>query len=183
MIVHRYENSEKEVRNTKGPIIFLAGPTVRGNQQHLTSWRFACIEEFQKQKFDGSLIIPEFANKTESDKGKDWIVSWEFNGLKRADCIIFWIPRTRELIGLTTNFELGYWLNRSPEKIVYGRPTDAYRIRYLDVMWREDFFERGCRTPLIHNSLEETVEAAIEKVRYGEYLYTKRVLEEEGFEV
>ncbi len=38
------------------------------------------------------------SSKTESDKGKDWIPVWEFNGLKKADCILFWIPRTRDKI-------------------------------------------------------------------------------------
>ena len=64
MNVLRYETSEKEFENyTDKPIIFLAGPTVRGNQPHLTSWRFAAIEEFKKQGFDGTLIVPEFTDK------------------------------------------------------------------------------------------------------------------------
>jgi hypothetical protein len=90
MNIYRYEKSMEEVSNAPGPVVFLAGPTVRGNQTHLTSWRFAAIEEFEKQGFTGSLIIPEFTSKTESDVGKDWIIHWENNGLNRADCIMFW---------------------------------------------------------------------------------------------
>jgi len=163
MKTYRYESTEESVTNIKGLVVFLAGPTVRGNQQHLTSWRFACIDEFKKQGFDGSLILPEFTDNTESDVGKDWIIRWEFNGLKRADCILFWIPRTRELIGLTTNFELGYWLGREPEKVVLGRPDDAYRINYTDVMWKEDFALRGFskECPPILNTLENTVKHSI----------------------
>jgi nucleoside 2-deoxyribosyltransferase len=160
----RYEQSENEVRNFDGPSVFLAGPTVRGNQPHLTSWRFAAIDEFKKQGFDGALIIPEFTSKTESDKGKDWIPLWEFNGLKRADCIMFWIPRTRELIGLTTNWEFGYWIGRDIGKVVYGRPDDAYRIGYLDIMWKAIIKEiNGGREVFatIHNSLESTVLGSI----------------------
>lgn len=135
MKVYRYECTEQDVLDAPGPVIFLAGPTVRGNQTHLTSWRFEAIKIFKKLKFKGSLIVPEFTLRTESDKGKEgWIVHWENNGLTRADCIMFWIPRTRELIGLTTNFELGYWMGKQPQKVVYGRPEDAYRVRYLDVM-------------------------------------------------
>lgn len=160
MKVFRYENSEEEVRSVTTPSIFLAGPTVRGNQPHLTSWRFAAIDEFAKQGFDGALIVPEFTSKTESDKGKDWIPLWEFNGLKKADCIMFWIPRTRELIGLTTNWELGYWMGRLPDKIVYGRPDDAYRIGYLDIMWKATV----CYST-IFNSLEDTVKDSIEMAK------------------
>ena len=44
--VHRYEESEDTVRSINRPSVFLAGPTVRGNQPHLTSWRFEAIEDF-----------------------------------------------------------------------------------------------------------------------------------------
>ncbi len=163
MKVHRYEESEAIVSSIDRPSIFLAGPTVRGNQPHLTSWRFAAIEEFEKQGFKGELIVPEFTSKTESDKGKAWIPLWEFNGLKKADCIMFWIPRTRELIALTTNMEFGYWQAREPQKMIYGRPDDAYRMAYLDIMWEAVAKENNQYTPTIYNSLESTVSASIAK--------------------
>jgi len=158
---HRYEETELMVNNIDRPSVFLAGPTVRGNQPHLTSWRFAAIEEFEKQGFDGDLIIPEFTSKTESDKGKAWIPKWEFNGLKKADCIMFWIPRTRELIALTTNMEFGFWQAREPQKMVYGRPNDAYRMGYLDIMWEEVAIETKKYKSVIYSSLEDTVAASI----------------------
>ena len=160
--IFRYEQSEEEVRNDPNVSIFLAGPTVRGNQPHLISWRFPCIDEFEKQKFNDSLIIPEFTDKSQSDKGKDWIPLWEFNGLKKANCILFWIPRTRELIGLTTNWELGYWMGHEPQKILYGRPDGAYRTRYLDIMWEATFLGFQHFLPKIYNTLEAIVQASIE---------------------
>jgi len=51
---------------------------------------------------------------------------------------MFWVPRTRELIGLTTNHEHGYWLAKFRSKILYGRPSDSYRNSYLDIMWQMD---------------------------------------------
>lgn len=161
--IHRYEESEAMVNAIDRPSIFLAGPTVRGNQPHLTSWRFDAIEEFEKQGFRGDLIIPEFTSKTESDKGKEWVPLWEYNGLKKADCIMFWIPRTRELIALTTNMEFGYWQSREPQKMVYGRPDDAYRMGYLDIMWKAVASENKQYFPAIYNSLESTVSASIFK--------------------
>jgi len=163
MNVRRYEQTVEEINSIKRPAIFLAGPTVRGNQQHLTSWRFAAIEVFRKQGFEGDLIVPEFTSKIESDKGKEWIPLWEYNGLKKADCIMFWIPRTRELIALTTNMEFGYWQGREPNKMIYGRPDDAYRIGYLDVMWKAVAKENLKYEPIIYNTLEETVAASIKK--------------------
>lgn len=156
----RYEDSEESVSNIVGPSVFLAGPTVRGHQPHLTSWRFEAIEEFRKQGFNGSLIIPEFTSKTESDKGKEWVPLWEMNGLIKADCILFWIPRTRELIGLTTNWELGFWMGRNINKVVYGRFDDSYRIGYLDIMWGTEFCGKGNKNE-IHNTLSSTIASSI----------------------
>ncbi len=162
--VFRYEDSPESVTKSNGkPSIFLAGPTVRGNQPHLTSWRFEAIEIFKKLEFNGSIILPEFTYKTESDKGKKWIPLWEFNGLKSCNVILFWIPRTKELIGLTTNWEHGYWAGKYMEKLIYGRPDDAYRIDYIDTMWEAIHQDEG-RTFQIYNTLEDTIKASINKL-------------------
>jgi nucleoside 2-deoxyribosyltransferase len=166
MKVIRYESPADETCRIDGHVVFLAGPTVRGNQQHLTSWRFACIEEFRKQGFTGTIVVPEFASKIESDKGKEWIPLWEYEGLKRADVIMFWIPRTRELIGLTTNWEHGYWVGKEPEKCVYGRPDDAYRMGYLDIMWKASAKnDRDVEASPIYKTLEDTVKATLELLK------------------
>ena len=165
MDVLRYETSERDFGDFASPRIFLAGPTVRGHQQHLQpSWRFAAIDEFRAKGFLGSLIVPEFSDHAQSDKGRIDLPIWEYAGLKLSDCILFWIPRTKELIGLTTNFELGYWM-RWREKLVYGRPSDAYRVDYLDILWKRDHDEHKLGSQEIHNSLATTVDKALELVR------------------
>ncbi len=161
VVVHRYHTPLEVVNSINRPSIFLAGPTVRGHQPHLTSWRYEAIEEFKRQGFEGDLIVPEFTSKTESDQNKAWVPKWEYNGLKASDCILFWIPRTRELIALTTNMEFGYWQGREPQKMVYGRPDDAYRMSYLDIMWGEVFEESLNYEANIYNTLKDTVTAAI----------------------
>ena len=133
-------------------------------------------------EFDGQLIIPEFANRGESDQFQYDIPEWEYYGLQNSHVIVFWIPRTRELIGLTTNHEHGYWMATEREKIVYGRPDDAYCIKYLDIMWAADAKRRTKETGVylgrrrkptlfrgwvvhyprpIYNTLEKTVNAAL----------------------
>jgi len=159
----RYETPIENVDFTI-PTVFLSGPTVRGHQPHLTSWRFEAIQLFHKHNFTGNLIVPEFTDKTKSDKYRYDIPIWEFNGLTKCDVIMFWIPRTKELIGLTTNYELGYWMGRDRSKVVYGRPNDAYRIAYLDIMWDEDAKRRGVKCLHIYNTLERTIDAAIRKL-------------------
>ena len=160
----RYETPIERV-DVNLPTIFLAGPTVRGNQQHLTSWRFEAVELFNKHKFWGNLIIPEFADKTESDKYRYDLPVWENGGLEISDVILFWIDRKRELIALTTNFEFGYWMARDRKKIVYGRPDDAYRITYDDIMWVEDAKRVSAKCP-IYNTLPKTVEASLKLLEW-----------------
>jgi len=156
----RYETPIEQVDFNK-PTIFLAGPTIRGNQPHLVSWRFETVSIFKAKGFDGNLIIPEFVDKTESDKYRYDLPVWEFAGLTKSQVIMFWIPRTRESIGLTTNCEFGYWMARERNKVVYGRPDDAYRIKYLDIMWVEDSKRTYGTKCQIYNSLEKTVNASL----------------------
>jgi hypothetical protein len=143
--VFRYETPQEVIKNFKGPVIFLAGPTVRGNQYDKLgpSWRLEAISFLEKEGFDGSVVVPEFTDPHESDKGRRELPLWEHNGLTRADCILFWIPRTREQWGLNTNSEHGFWLAKDPDKLVYGRPDGAYRIDYNDIMHDRIYHERG----------------------------------------
>lgn len=163
----QYETPISEFDNFPRPWVFLAGPTVRGNQQHLTSWRGEALNLFHASGFKGTLISPEFADKTASDKGKDWIPLWEYNGLIKCDHILMWIPRTRELIGLTTNFEFGYWMARDRSKVTYGRPDDAYRIRYIDLMWNHDntYYGGSSKSAKIFNTLSSTVAEVVSKLK------------------
>lgn len=154
----RYETSIIELSKEKlGDSIFLAGPTVRGHQIHLQpSWRYAACDLLRKYGFTGSVVIPEFTDITTPDKGnEDWIVPWENAGLVNCSRIIFWIPRTKELIGLNTNFEFGLHLGKHKDKLIYGRPENAYRTKYTDIMWG---IETGKK---IYNSLDLTCAATV----------------------
>lgn len=160
MTIIRYEDKIEEIDQSK-PIVFLTGPTVRGHQTHLgPSWRLEAIELFREKGFDGTLILPEFSNKFESDKGRYDLPPWEHAGMELADIVMFWVPRTRELIGLTTNFEFGYYIGKCRSKVVYGRPNDAYRIDYLDIVWRLDAENYPYA---VDAEICETLEATIDK--------------------
>lgn len=163
MKIINYEVFHKDVDYSQ-PTIFLAGPTVRGNQTHLTSWRDEAIEIFKEKEFIGNLIVPEFENKYESDEVRFDLPQWEFEGLKRCHVIMFWVPRTRELQGQTTNWEHGYWVHRGRDKMVYGRPREAYRTNYLDIMWVEDLKDRFNKNSGAHiyTTLERTVQASMD---------------------
>lgn len=161
MNVIKYSTPKEDFVHSIGPIIFLAGPTVRGNQPHLTSWRIEAVQKFKDRGFEGTLILPEFEDKYESDQYRYDLPEWEFAGLEIADVIMFWVPRTRELIGLTTNWEHGYWTARDRSKVIYGRPDDAYRIKYSDIMWTATDSTHA----VIYNTLDDTIEAALRLVK------------------
>jgi hypothetical protein len=63
----RYETPTEDI-DTQLQTVFLAGPTVRGNQPQLTSVRLFAVRLFKRFNFHGNLIIPEFTNPTESDQ-------------------------------------------------------------------------------------------------------------------
>lgn len=169
MRTYRYESQMSEIKKDRANgVIFLAGPTVRGHQQHLQpSWRFEATRLIDDTGYDGSVIIPEFNNISESDQHRNELPRWEMEGMTLADVIMFWVPRTKELIALTTNFELGYWLARDRAKVLYGRPDGAYRTDYLDNIWEYDLEICQSVFPVtkIFNELGDLVNATVQEVK------------------
>lgn len=163
MNVIRYETAINEFAALplRGPTIFLAGPTVRQKQYRnlgLISWRVEALELLKQKGFSGNVFVPEFESWDNAvSLASDSIMEWEFAALNLSDCILFWIPRTEELIGLTTNFELGYWVGKDPNRVVYGRPDGAYKIGYTDFMWKKC----GPQGNTPHINLNSTVSSAI----------------------
>lgn len=107
--------------------LFLAGPTPRDDQT--PSWRPEALCILEKLGYDGHVYIPE-------RRGGGWHhdmteqIEWEEAGLKRADCILFWIPRVMATMpGLTTNVEFGMWCQSG--KVVLGSPPGASHVGYL----------------------------------------------------
>ena len=106
--------------------IFMAGPTPRSPD--VKSWRPDAIALFFNCGYDGTLLIPE-GDCFEAKVNYDDQVGWEEEGLKKASCIMFWIPREMKTMpALTTNDEWGTWKNSG--KVVLGVPFDAEKCRY-----------------------------------------------------
>ena len=82
---------------------------------------------------------------------------WEREGLTKASVIVFWIPRSLpDMPAFTTNVEFGYWIHS--KKIIYGRPDDAVKIKYLDWLYELDYNEKP------FNNLDDLLKNAIKKV-------------------
>ena len=114
--------------------IFLAGPTPR--KQEIESWRNNACKYLKEQGFDGVVYVPEYSTwKPKADYVDQ--AEWEREALSNASVIAFWIPRTLPVLpAFTTNVEFGYWLHTG--KILYGRPDDAKKIKYLDWLYKKD---------------------------------------------
>lgn len=113
--------------------IFLVGPSPR--KSGIVSWRIEALQILERLKFEGVVLVPERSNK-EAQFDYDDQVDWEDEGLQGVNLIVCWVPRQLPLLmGLTTNFEIGRYLDSG--RLIYGRPNDADKIRYLDKMYQK----------------------------------------------
>lgn len=138
--------------------IFLAGPTLRARSTpcrnfsldlHVSctlcagtmmethdSWRVDAISIMRSLGFDGDLYVPE--PKTGDfgeleDRSYDRQVIWEHDGLERSNVIMFWIPRSLDLLpGFTTNVEFG--MHYRSGKCVLGYPSNAKKMKYISYL-------------------------------------------------
>jgi|GEM_PF-443109 len=133
-IIVNYSNQEV-IHGKKG--IFLAGPTPR--DKDTVSWRNDAIETLNGFGFDGVIYVPEYEGLQGREDYTDQAL-WEREALAEASTIVFWVPRELEKMpAFTTNVEFGYWINRN--KIVYGRPDNARKTKYLDWLYDIDYME------------------------------------------
>jgi len=139
--------------------IFLAGPSFRPDQQG-ESWRREAVRIINVLKINPIVYVPEFRPEFGAPRGKQpqmWSferqVQWEVEYLNKARTIMFWIPRTEELPGFTTNIEFGEWLHS--DKIVIGCPDYAINMRYI----KERCAMRGMP---VYNNIQDLCIAAVQ---------------------
>jgi hypothetical protein len=138
------------------PSVFLAGPTPR--DAVTKSWRPRAIELFSQHPLskDISIFIPERSSKEYRNHYYDQ-VEWEKKGLTYASIILFWVPRNLNTMpAFTTNVEFGFYLAVKPEEILYGRPPEAEKNKYLDWLYTSE----TKRTPIV--TLEELVSTTMD---------------------
>ena len=145
--------SDQEVKKGKKSI-FLAGPTPRN--ANVKSWRNEAIKILTDLGYDGIVYIPEYSTwKPKSDYIEQ--AMWERVALTEAKIIVFWIPRVLpDMPAFTTNVEFGYWLHT--KKVLYGRPDESEKIKYLDWLYELDYKEKP------FNDLKKLLTEAIQKV-------------------
>ena len=123
--------SDKDVIVQNKPSIFLAGPTPRSLD--VKSWRPQALQILKELNFDGVVYVPE-PEYPQENFDYNTQVMWERKGLKTATVIAFWIPRDlKTMPAFTTNVEFGYYIR--DKKILYGRPENSEKNRYLDWLY------------------------------------------------
>lgn len=138
--------------------IFLAGPTPR--DKNIISWRNDATSKLESLGFDGVVYVPEYEGLQAKEDYTDQAM-WERKALFEATVIMFWIPRELpNMPAFTTNVEFGYWLHTG--KVIYGRPDNASKIKYLDWLYKIDYDEE----PL--NNLDQLL---IESINLSNKLY------------
>lgn len=143
--------SDQEVIKGKKSI-FLAGPTPRG--ENVVSWRTEACKILEAMGFDGVVYVPEYSTWKPKEDYVDQAM-WERVALTNTTVILFWIPRELpDMPAFTTNVEFGYWLHSG--KVIYGRPNDAPKIKYLDWLYKLDYDKIPCEdlTSLLDLSIE-----------------------------
>ena len=134
--------------------IFLAGPTPR--KQNNQSWREEACAYLKEKGFKGIVYVPEYSSWKPKEDYVDQAM-WERKALEHATVIMFWIPRQLpDMPAFTTNVEFGYWLHS--DKVIYGRPNDARKIKYLDWLYELDYGKKPLAT------LKETLDESIKIV-------------------
>lgn len=123
--------------------IFLAGPSPR--DKDVVDWRHEALSCLCSSSinYDGTVFIPVPKQRFygTDHQSHTWTydnqISWECECRHVADIIVFWIPRQVDgrMPGFTTNVEFGEDLHSG--KIVYGRPNNAEKCRYLDSRMKE----------------------------------------------
>ena len=91
--------------------IFLAGPCPRKNYDVEDKWRKEAIDILKEIGFEGCVLNPTNKNYP---KMKDITkqTEWEEEAMKKASAIVFWLPRSEEHPGFTSNIEIGYWVDK-----------------------------------------------------------------------
>lgn len=127
--------SDEQVLKTEKSI-FLAGPTPRSLE--VETWRKEAIKILEELGFEGVVYVPEreFDDRTFNYDNQVW---WEREALHNANAIVFWIPRTiPSMPAFTTNVEFGYWISKNSEKVLYGRPDESEKNRYIDWLYQTE---------------------------------------------
>ncbi len=134
--------------------IFLAGPSPRGQADY--NWRPEALKYLETIGFPGNVFVPirEDGGWLGDDKLQ---MDWELDYLDAATVVVFWIPRSEQLPGHTTDKEWGMFVRSG--KAVVGYPLKTKSGEKTPGMGYIDHVSKRYRVPVFHN-LDDTLRCA-----------------------
>lgn len=133
--------AQQAIPNSINKSIFLAGPSLRPGQEGI-SWRLKALEILDALGYDGVVFVPENeGGEFHEDFKWEHQVLWETKCLQMADNILFHFNRNieKQLLGLTTNDEWGYW--KDSGKCVMSIVPTSDKFEY------QQFFAKKYKVP------------------------------------
>ncbi len=150
--------SRQDIPEESSPSIFLAGPTPRDN--FVNSWRPEAIKILEGLSFKGTIFVPEDSDGSRKFEYDDQI-DWEWEGLKKATCIVFWVPREiQSMPAFTTNIEWGKWYESG--KVVLGYPENTPKMSYFKYCAEKNDIS-------LSQTLTDTLKSALQKIDNTKY--------------
>lgn len=132
--------------------IFLAGPSPRMDKiyEYDCQWRQYVIQRFRELGYKGDLIDP--INRKFDQTNLVEQVKWQRDAMMKSSLVFFWIPRSEQHPGFTTNVQFGTWLTN--KSILLGCPKDSIKNDYLKIRFQLD------NTGTVFNDLDKMIEYA-----------------------
>lgn len=134
--------------------VFLAGPCPRKDYK-ANDWRENTYAIFNNLCFDGTIINPtnEYFDTTNADELKIQ-TEWEYEALHKASAIIFYLNRTDDNPGFTTNVEFGYYCNMPNVFVCIPDGCTKNANRYIKLMCEK-------KNIPVFSTMEDTVAAVV----------------------
>ena len=64
------------------------------------------------------------------------------------------------MLAFTTNVEFGYWISKNSDKIIYGRPEESEKNKYLDWLYQVETGKKPIND--LSNLLQEAIKMTSE---------------------
>ncbi|MFY1675666.1 MULTISPECIES: nucleoside 2-deoxyribosyltransferase domain-containing protein [unclassified Streptomyces] len=139
--------------------VYLCGPTP--TDPATSSWRPDAVAAL-RSSWTGAGRLVVFLPEPPADGAYPAYseqVAWEEDAMRRADVVLFWIPRhLPRLPGLVSNVKWGSWCDSG--RAVLGTPPEAHRMEYLL------HFAEALGVP-VASTIEEAAGAALRSVGSG----------------
>ena len=144
-------------------MIFLAGPCPRKKSD--SDWREEAYDILARLCFEGTVATPTNPYYDETNPGElKSQAAWEQEAMMRASAIVFWLPRSEQHPGFTSNVEIGYWIGQKGVFIGMPDGCDCNANGYIRI-------RAGFCGQEVYSTLNDLLAAAVRDLKRGKEVY------------